>query len=302
MKKIIITGSTGFVGNNLSKYLVNKGIEIAEVNREMLSKLSSAPLNLNHDDVLVHLAGKAHDLKKTMDPSAYYTVNYQLTADLYDAFLRSDAKKFIFVSSVKASADTVDGILTEEEIPNPLTDYGKSKLQAEDYIRSQPLPDGKTYYILRPCMIHGPGNKGNLNLLFKFVQKGIPYPLASFTNKRSFLSVENLCFVITELINQNIPSGIYNVADDQALSTNEVVSLLANASGKEARLWRIPVVCVKALARIGDLFKLPITSERLSKLTENYIVSNKKIKSEIGKELPRSSVEGLTITAVSFKD
>jgi nucleoside-diphosphate-sugar epimerase len=89
----------------------------------------------------------------------------------------------------------VEGVLTEEVEPKPLTHYGKSKLMAEEYILSQPLSVGKSYYILRPCMIHGPGNKGNLNLLYQIVQKGIPYPLAAFENKRSFLSIENLCFI-----------------------------------------------------------------------------------------------------------
>ena len=83
------------------------------------------------------LAGKAHDLKKVSDPQAYYQVNYELTKKLYDAFLASDAKKFIFVSSVKAAADSVDGILTEDTPPDPKTDYGKSKLMAEQYIQSQ---------------------------------------------------------------------------------------------------------------------------------------------------------------------
>ncbi|MDP4679990.1 MAG: nucleoside-diphosphate-sugar epimerase, partial [Cyclobacteriaceae bacterium] len=101
----------------------------------------------------------------------------------------------------------------------------------EEYIQSQPLPQGKSYYILRPCMIHGPGNKGNLNLLYKLISNGIPYPLAAFENKRSFLSVENLCFVIRELLERDdIPSGIYNVSDDEVLSSNTLIKLIAKAS------------------------------------------------------------------------
>ena len=73
-------------------------------------------------------------------------------------------------------------------------------------------------------MIHGPNNKGNLNLLYSFVKKNIPYPFGSFENKRSFVSIDNLCFVIKELIeNKEIPSGVYNISDDQTLSTNELV-------------------------------------------------------------------------------
>ena len=191
---IIITGATGFVGRNLIPYLEGE-FGISTVGR------GEYCFDIAHKfDCVIHLAGKAHDLKKASNPEEYYEVNYELTKNLYDAFLRSDAKKFIFVSSVKAAADSVDGILTEDMVPSPQTDYGKSKLMAEEYIQAQPLPTGKQFYILRPCMIHGPGNKGNLNLLYQIVKKGIPYPLASFENKRSFLSVENLCFVIQKLI------------------------------------------------------------------------------------------------------
>ncbi len=85
--------------------------------------------------------------------------------------MQSKAKKFIFFSTVKAVADSVEGILNEETTPNPKTAYGKSKLAAEQYINRQPIPDDKLVYILRPCMIHGPGNKGNLNLLYSIVKK-----------------------------------------------------------------------------------------------------------------------------------
>jgi nucleoside-diphosphate-sugar epimerase len=114
---------------------------------------------------------------------------------LYDQFLQSKAKKFIYISCVKAAADTVDGVLTEDVLPNPVTAYGKSKLMAENYISAN-IPADKQVYILRSCMIHGPGNKGNLNLLHGIVKKGISYPFGAFKNVRSFLSIENICFVI----------------------------------------------------------------------------------------------------------
>ncbi|MEJ2883666.1 NAD-dependent epimerase/dehydratase family protein [Pedobacter sp. GR22-6] len=294
--RILITGSSGFVGQNLIKYLSAKfNFDITRVSR---SELISA--DFSDTFAVVHLAGKAHDLKNSSNANEYYKVNYELTKGLFDKFLSSDAKKFIFISSVKAAADTVDGILTEDVFPSPVTDYGKSKLMAEQYIQSQILPIGKFYYILRPCMIHGPGNKGNLNLLYKFVQKGIPYPLASFDNKRSFLSVGNLCFVIVKLLQQEVASGIYNVADDDPLSTTDVIRLLANSSNKKPKLWAVCSRIILGLAKLGDIFKLPLNTERLNKLTENYIVSNAKVKDALGVNLPLNVEDGLKITASSF--
>lgn len=217
--------------------------------------------------------------------------------------MKSNAKKFIFISSVKAVADSVFSSLDENNNPNPQTHYGKSKLMAEQYIQSIELPAGKSYYILRPCMIHGPGNKGNLNLLYKLVSKCIPWPLASFENKRSFLSIENLCFVIKELIERDdIPSGVYNVADDEAISTNELIEIISNSLNRKTKLLHINSSFIRAIAKIGDKLHLPLNSERLQKLTESYVVSNAKIKAAIGKPLPVSARDGLAHTIKSINE
>ena len=254
-------------------------------------------------DCIIHLAGKAHDTKNVSSESEYFEVNLGLTQSIFDYFLKSSASKFIFLSSVKSVVDSVTGVLTEESIGEPRTPYGKSKIKAENYILRDPLPKNKKIYILRPCMIHGAGNKGNLNLLYNVVSKGIPYPLASFSNKRSFLSVENLCFIIKEILErEDIPSGIYNVADDEPLSTNEVVTLLAKAQNRSPRLLNIPQNMIRIVAKIGDKLRLPLNTERLQKLTENFVVSNDKIKSVLKKELPLSAREGILKTARSFKN
>ena len=290
--KIYLTGSSGFVGtsflnyfNNLPIFIWTKGLEFS----------------LNKASIVIHLAGKAHDLRNTLRPEEYYQVNTNLTQKVFDAFLDSDAEVFLTLSSVKAVADEVNGSLTEDFIPNPITHYGKSKLLAEQYILSKSIPDGKRVYILRPCMIHGPGNKGNLNLLYKLVSKGIPWPLGAFDNNRSFCSIDNLMFIIKELIErEDIPSGVYNIADDEALSTNEVISVLAESQNRTARIWKVSKGLVHNVAKIGNLLRLPLNEERLHKLTDSYMVSNQKIKTAIGKSLPVSSKEGLLKTFNSF--
>jgi len=297
MEYVFLTGATGFVGKYLNIYLSKSN----SCQVQSISLRDEWTIGGNITSV-IHLAGKAHDLKNVSQSSDYYEANYDLTKQLYDTFLKSDAKRFIFISSVKAVSDSVEGILTESQVPNPQTHYGKSKLLAEEYIQRQILPEGKSYFIIRPCMIHGPGNKGNLNLLYKFVSKGIPYPLAAYQNKRSFLSVENLCFIIRELLIQDIPSGIYNAADDKALSTNEVVGILSKAKNRKPRLLFVPFKIVNALAFMGDKLGLPLNSERLKKLTENYVVSNQKIRSVLNCDLPLSAYEGLLKTALAFNE
>jgi nucleoside-diphosphate-sugar epimerase len=291
---VFITGSSGFVGSSFLKHFKNEGISVSSRGKES---------NIDGAEVVIHLAGKAHDLKNTSSSQVYYEVNTELTKKIFDAFLASEAKVFITLSSVKAVADIVDGFLTEDHIPNPVTHYGKSKLLAEEYIFSKEIPNGKRVYVLRPCMIHGPGNKGNLNLLYKIVSKNIPWPLGAFDNKRSFCSIDNLMFILKELIErEDIPSGIYNVADDEPLSTNELIGLIAQSQNRKPKVWKISRSLIEKLARIGDKLHLPLNSERLHKLTSSYVVSNAKIKTAIGKPLPVSSKEGIMKTFQSFQN
>lgn len=294
--KIAITGASGFVGKNI--------IDSLKENYQLISLSVRYKPNQSfefNEQVIIHLAGKAHDLKKVSKPSEYYEANFELTKQLFDSFLKSEASIFIFMSTVKAVADEVFDVLTEETSPNPKTHYGIAKQRAESYILSKNIPKEKRVYILRPCMIHGPKNKGNLNVLYQFVSKGLPWILGSFENKRSFLSIDNLCFVINEIIErEEIPSGIYQLADNEALSTNDLIKILGTSLNKKISIWNIPTFLIKYLAKLGDVLHLPINSERLQKLTENYIVSNRKIIKAIGKDLPVSAKEGLIKTFQSF--
>jgi nucleoside-diphosphate-sugar epimerase len=289
---IFLTGSTGFVGSNFQEFFVQETIHIFSRYIEIIPAETS---------VVVHLAGKAHDLKNNVSSQDYYEVNYELTKKVYNAFLLSEAEIFITLSSVKAVADEIIDSMNEQLSAQPSTAFGKSKLLAEQYIFSKEIPEGKRVYVLRPCMIHGPGNKGNLNLLFKIVSKNIPWPLGAFENKRSFCSIDNLMFILKELIErEDIPTGIYNVADDEPLSTNELIGLIAQSQNRSPKLWHISKKLIESVAIIGDKLHLPLNTERLQKLTSSYVVSNAKIKAAIGKPLPVSSREGLLKTFKSF--
>lgn len=315
-KLILLSGASGFVGKNLLQYsqvqaphfqfikLVRDNYKIAQ---DEMAWSALTETELPNLDAIIHLAGKAHDIKNVADPISYFEINTKLSLKLFEAFLRSSATQFIFMSSVKAVADAAERTLTEEAYPNPISVYGQSKRLAEQQMQKalqiwkEAHPNAiKKLIILRPCMIHGPGNKGNLNALYQLVYKGIPWPLAAFENKRSFVSIENLCFTLHQFINHDLKEGIYQVADDDAISTNELIQLIGQANQKRIRLLRIPKSVIIALAKLGDTLNLPLNSERLQKLTENYVVSNTKLVKTIGVPLPVNSKEGLLQTLKSF--
>lgn len=313
--KILITGIGGFVGQNLAEMLEKHGHSVVGLSSSPAgtprARFSWRDLDAgtlpDGFDAVIHLAGKAHDLKNRAGAQVYFDVNTELTKKIFRRFLASSAKQFYFFSSVKAAADFVrGGELTEEVVPAPVGPYGESKIAAENFIRENfdfggNAPGGKRVYVIRPCMIHGRGNKGNLNLLYAVVRRGLPWPLGAFENRRSFLSVANLGFIVGEMLEKAPDSGIYNVADDEALSTNELVRVICGATGKTARIVRVPASWIRLAAAAGTLLHLPFNRERLNKLTENYVVSNAKIKRALGVEkLPVPVREGLAETIRGF--
>jgi nucleoside-diphosphate-sugar epimerase len=296
---INITGATGFVGSNLFEYFLDHNCKSKAINLRNSNWKSEIDMDAT---AIIHLAGKAHDLKNSSNPEDYFDINSKLTQEIFDVFLASNSRDFIFFSSVKAVTDKAEGFVTEETFTNPQTVYGQSKLQAEQYILSKALPLGKRMFIIRPAMIHGPDNKGNLNLLYQLVSKSLPWPLGAFQNQRSFCSIDNVCFVIQQILErEDISSGIYNLADDESVSTNELIQIIAATTRIKVRILAVPKKIICAIARLGDVFYLPLNTERLDKLTENFLVSNTKIKTVLGIEkFPTSAKEGLTKTIKSF--
>lgn len=286
--KILITGAYGFVGTNLCRYLVEKGhachaLDIASAKRD------DVPYAAFHTwdelggigdgfDAVVHLAGKAHDLKKVASEQSYFDVNVGLTEKIFNA-MQGRTKRFIYFSSSKADANG--------------NAYGRSKLAAEQFL------DGRAI-VLRPAMIHGPGNKGNLNLLWGIARRGLPWPLAAFENARSFTSIGNVCAAVEALVERGV-SGVYPIADDDMLSTNRLIELIAETCGRKARLWRLPKGLMRLAARSGDILHLPLTTERIEKLTEDSFVDNAQLKKTLGWDrMPVGAEEGMRTTLRSF--
>ena len=268
--RIVMTGSHGFVGSNL--------IEALGDEHEIIRWDAQENRVLPECDAVIHLAGLAHDTKNAKDPEKYFKVNTELTKKIYDRFLESGAARFIFFSSIKA-----------KDVDTP---YAQSKRCAEEYILR--LNDtNKKVYILRPCMIHGRGNMGNLNLLVKWVKKGWPWPLAAFENKRSFASMGNVSYVVEQLLKKDVSSGVYEVCDDEPVSTNELIGIVSQCMGKEIKMVRVPNWLMIAVAKMGGVH-LPLNGERLGKLTDDYVADNSKLKQALGVErFPIDSRSGL---------
>lgn len=287
--KVLMTGSHGFVGTNL--------IETLSGEHEIIRWDVRSDEELPECDAVIHLAGKAHDVRcKKEDGREYFEVNTELTKRIYDKFLKSKAKKFIFFSSIKAKDNDTpyarskslaeQYILSHTDIADS-TDYYKGHAEIAETTESKTNTNltndtNKKVYILRPCMIHGKGVKGNLPLLFKFVKKGWPWPLAAFENQRSYASMGNVSFVVSELLKKDVVSGIYNICDDEPVSTNDLIKLMGECLGREAKMLKIPKGIIQLGARVGNLVRLPLNTERLKKLTENNVIDNSEIKKALG--------------------
>ena len=283
--KFLITGAYGFVGTNLCKYLAEKGheclaLDIPAAKRDGVpyasfytwDELDKLPVV----DAVVHLSGKAHDLKKVASEQSYFDINVGLTEKIFAA---AKTTRFIYFSSSKADANG--------------NAYGRSKLAAEQFLNGRAI-------VLRPAMIHGPGNKGNLNLLWGIARRGLPWPLAAFENKRSFTSIANICAAVEALCERG-ENGIYPIADDEMISTNRLIELIAETCGKRAKLWRVPKGMMRMVAKIGDVLHLPLNTERIVKLTEDSFVNNSHLKSQLGwNRMPIRAEEGLRRTLRSF--
>lgn len=308
-KHVLITGIRGFVGSNLMEYLLKDDLfQISGVsrNKEHIANLKPVIKDTfsTNDiyekglgfDAYVHLSGKVYDVRYKGSESEYFEANYEATKRLFNQFINDQqAECFIFLSTIHVLTESPEIELDENYNPEPFTPYGKSKYKAEKYIQNHCPPD-KKYYILRPSMIHGPGNKGNLNLLYNLVKSGLPYPVGAYNNKRSFVSIENLCFVIRELILNDVERGLYHIADDDPTYTHDLVKLIAEATDKKGRIWNVNPVLLNLVAKLGNTLPLPLNQHRLNKLTGDFVVSNDKLITALGKTLPVKSDDGLRVT------
>ena len=301
MRVLVLGGDSGFIGSHLNHKL-HHSFECKFVTMRNFSWMSEG----FSPDYIINLVGKAHDFSGTATKEDFYYANFELAKKAFQIFINSEAHVLIHISSL-AAIEEVEAAKPLSEIAdyNPLSHYGQSKRDAEEWLLTQTLPLGKKLIILRPPMVHGAGDRGNLKQLYKMVSKGIPYPLALFKNKRSFLSIENFCFYIKQILlkNDQMETGIYHLADDETLSSNEIVKIIKEETGLNTPVLPLPKRFIRWVSRVGDRTSLPLNTWRLKKLTGTLVVSNKKIKIALDiQRLPRTAKEGLRETIRSFKE
>jgi nucleoside-diphosphate-sugar epimerase len=335
--KILVTGASGFIGNFLLVALRDAGHEVMAASRSRVKQhgidgVLAPELGpdadwgrvLNGVDVVVHLAGRAHVPSKNADAETkeiYFRINTQGTRALAEQAAAAEAKHFVFLSSCHVVAAESGEILSAETTPHPNSAYGRSKLEAERAAREALLNTACAWTILRPPLVYGKGNKVNFGLLLKLVKSGIPLPLASVCNRRSFVYVENLVDVIVACLGNPKAFGkTYLPSDGEDVSTPELIRKIANAnksfqfsefsgsvveakvSGStpatrdsllatpcNARLFPFPESILKALGRLPGL-------GALRKLTSSLYVDSEPLRCELGWSPRFTMEEGLVKT------
>ena len=216
MKKILITGANSYIGTSFKKWMTQFQ---DEYQIDTLSVRGDAwrEYDFSEYDTMIHLAAIVH--KKNVSPKIYYHINRDLTIELAEKAKQEQVKQFIFFSTM-AVYGLEEGIISSKTVPSPLTDYGKSKLEAEKSIVKLNTPEFKVL-IIRPPMIYGPNAKGNYSKLSKLAQRISFFPKVD--NKRSMLYIDNLNAFIKLVIDSNL-AGTFHPQNEKLVNTSEMVA------------------------------------------------------------------------------
>ena len=320
---VLITGATGFVGRYLCRELILRGYHVRGVYRRAVSVMEELPgvewihitdigpdtdwsEALNGVNYVVHLAALAHQVGKKgvgrLDE--FMRVNAFGTRRLAEQCREAGAvKRFLYVSSIGAVRSLSKDRITESTACQPETDYGKSKLAGEIAIREILREDEPDWCILRPTLVYGPGNPGNMARLLKLVNTGLPLPLASIANKRSFIFVGNLVDAIaTSLTHPAASRKVYMVSDGQDISTPELIRLLANSAAKPVRLVSMPAGVLMLIGKVGDVVEnifgvsTGLDTYSVKRLTGSLTVDPSAIMRELSWHPPYTLNQGLELT------
>lgn len=306
---VAVTGASGFIGSHLCRRLTANGWAVRKIPREEAVGGTSKiiPALLHGADVLVHLAGMAHVAERPSSKALenFVEANVAPTQSLLETAIDVGVDKVLYMSSIAAVVGTSDAIVTEEMRPDPISAYGKSKLQSEDLVRALCARTSTRQIILRPPMVYGPGMKGNPLRLFDLINRSIPLPLGSIRNRRSMIYVGNLVAAIESLMEEGGHwNETYLVADNPPHSTTEFVVSIARSLNKMPRLFRVPEGAMKKAASLGDiasyLIPFPLTSRVVDQLWGSLELNVTKLSARTRYIAPYSFETGLEKTARWF--
>jgi nucleoside-diphosphate-sugar epimerase len=309
IQKVLLTGATGFVGQVLTQKLQAENIAIRALVRDKskLIELEAVSLDLTEEwplnpctgvDTVFHLAGKAHALSEiAADDKEYQLINTEGTRKLLVAAQQAGVKRFIFFSSVKAVGDmAVMQDETNESLPD--TPYGQSKRAAEELV----LTGGYVPHpvVIRPCMIYGNTDKGNLPRMIKAIKRGFFPPLPEVHNQRSMVHVDDVVQAAWLAANNPVAVGkIYVVTDGQPYSTRQLYEWICAALNKKPLPFSIPISILNLMAKVGDKIsqlrdkRFLFDSNALEKLLGSAWYSSAKIETELGFKAKRNLQEAL---------
>lgn len=313
---LLLTGATGFVGTALTKRLIEDGkcnlVCAVRKKHEGLFKDAESVLvgsmradtdwsaALSGIDVVIHTAARVHVMVDTAsDPCAEYNeINYEGTMNLAKQAVEEGVKRFIFLSSIKVNGEgTKPGApFTAEDEPQPKDPYGLSKSKTESSLLRLAAESGLEVVIIRPVLVYGPGVKGNLLSMMRWLDKGIPLPLGGIQNKRSLVALDNLVdLVVTCIEHPAAANHIFLVSDGEDLSTTELLEKVAKALGKPARLIPVPSGFIKIVAQLTG--RQGISQRLLGSLQ----VDISKTRQLLGWRPPIGIDEGLEQTVRAFR-
>jgi len=320
MKSILITGATGFVGSHLILKLIQQNWQISAAIRSYSHQLppNVTPViiddiddttswyhALKDIDIVIHLAARAHILQdKSTNPEAeFFKVNAEGTANLVKQAIQAGIKHFVFISSIGAMTTLTDQSLTENSPCQPDTPYGRSKLQAEQALINLANQSSMAWTILRPTLVYGPGNPGNMERLIQLVNRGLPLPFASVKNRRSFIFIGNLVDAIaTSLTHPKATNQIFVVSDGQDLSTLQLIHKIAYNLGQPCKVLPVPPSLLKLAGYLGDalqcLSKRPIAlnTSTINRLLGSLFVDTSHIQTTLNWQPPFTLDQGLKQT------
>jgi nucleoside-diphosphate-sugar epimerase len=319
LKTVLVTGATGFIASHFLPILHREDWQIIVALRHPFRSPPLIPLAqvvvgeieggtnwqkaLEGVDAVVHLAARAHILQdKATDPEAEFRrVNVEGTAKLVECAIAAGVQHFVFVSSIGAMATLSPERLTEASPCRPDTPYGHSKLQAEQALRRLATGSSMTWTILRPTLVYGAGNPGNMERLMTLVRRGLPLPFGGVDNCRSFLFVGNLTDAIARcLTHPQAANQTFLLSDGQDVSTPQLIRLLANAMNVPCRLVPVPPGALQWVGKGGDWLgraigrSVPLNTATLERLLGSLVVDSSRIRTVLDWQPPFTLEQGLS--------